>query len=426
MMSRRLFYSVPIALASLTGSLAFAARTPHAWPPDAFVPLTAARIDALPAGERADWRAYWAASEKLNRQMPHRPPPDASPLQPLSTPPKGGLHTEGLRLGESSAWYASAAARTTADRVVAAQLPCGGWDKGMHYTQPAGPNTLAPRTEPGTYDNDATIYELRFLARVIAAGDGDAPRRAGWRAAFQCGLRFVFESQYPNGGFPQYYPLRGGYHDGVTFNDDAMVHVLALLRDVAEGSRSFGFVDPAAREEAAARLGRGVDCVLATQLHGSDGRLTVWCQQYDPLTLRAAAARNFEPIADCSRESASIVLFLMTLPDPSPRIVAAVDGAVAWFRATALHDLRVKRAPADLRGEAVPAPGAPPLWARYYEPGTATPIFGDRDRTIHYDLREVSPERVAGYSWYTDLPSRVLAGVDGWHERAARRSPAGR
>ncbi|HVU25506.1 MAG TPA: pectate lyase [Opitutus sp.] len=392
-------------------SLAPAARPPRPWPPNPFAPLTAARIAALPAAERAAWQDYWDASDKLVRAFPERPVPDASPPHALAGPPKGGLHTKGLRLNAPAAWYATGAARTIADRVATAQFASGGWTKGLDYTRASPP----PAPEPGTFDNDATIFELRFLARVIAAaGAADA---AVWRAAFDRGLRYVFAAQYPNGGFPQYYPLRGGYHDGVTFNDDAMVHVLELLQDVAAGRGDYAFVTPPDRAEAADRLARGVACVLATQLHGPSGEPTAWCQQYDPLTLRAAAARNFEPIADCARESASIVLFLMSRPDPSPSLIAAVDGAVAWFRATALHDLRVERAPADTRGETVPAPGAPPLWARYYEPGTATPIFGDRDRTIHYDLTEVSPERIAGYSWYTDAPASVLKHYNAWQRR---------
>lgn len=192
--------------------------------------------------------------------------------------------------------------------------------------------------------------------------------------------------------------------------------MLELLRDVAAAHGDYAFAPSPLREESAARLERGVACVVATQLHGPKGELTVWCQQYDPLTLRAAAARNFEPIADCSRESAGIALFLMSLPDPSPDVVAAVHGAVKWFNATALHDLRVLHAPADTRGEVVASPGAPPLWARFYEPGTTTPIFGDRDRTIHYDLKEISHERVAGYSWYTDVPAQALARFAQWQK----------
>jgi len=32
------------------------------------------------------------------------------------------------------------------------------------------------------------------------------------------------------------WPLQGGYHDAVTFNDDAMLHIVLFLRDVAGGS----------------------------------------------------------------------------------------------------------------------------------------------------------------------------------------------
>jgi PelA/Pel-15E family pectate lyase len=398
---------------------AHAARPPHGWAPNPFTPLTAARIEGLPADARPAWQEYWNASEKLAAQLPVRQAPDASSLKPMSTPPKGGIHTKGLLLNEPAAWYATEEARTIADRVAAAQMAFGAWTKGMDYTKPGGATTDPHTWTSGTFDNDATIFELRFLARVISHAEEES-RAGAWRDAFGRGLRYVFAAQYPNGGFPQIYPLIGGYHDGVTFNDDAMIHVLELLRDVARADVDYAFVPASLREEAATRLQRGIRCVLATQLHDAAGRRTVWCQQYDPLTLQAAAARNFEPIADCSRESATIVLFLMSLPDPSPEIVAAVEGAVAWFRATALSDLRIKKAPADTRGEAVSSPGAPPLWARFYEPGTTTPVFGDRDRTVHYELSEISSERVAGYSWYTDVPNRVLAEFENWQTRHGR------
>lgn len=397
-----------------------AAPPPRAWAPNAFTPLTAERIAALPAAERPAWEAYWASSEKLIAQLPERPKPDASSFVKLDAAPKGGAHIRGLQLKAEANWYRSGEARAIADRVVAAQLPAGGWQKGNDYTGATPPGATAHAGwSSGTFDNDATIAELRFLAQMISSA-GEKQANPAWRTAFDAGLRYLFAAQYPNGGFPQIYPVIGGYHDGVTFNDDAMAQVLEVLRDAGDGREPFGFVTDPVREECRARFARGVQCILATQLHGPDGRLTVWCQQYDPLTLRAAAARNFEPIADCARESATLVSLLMSLPRPTPGVVAAVDGAVAWFKATALHDLKVARAPADLRGEAIAAPGAPPLWARFYEPGTMTPIFGDRDRTIHYDLREVSGERVRGYGWYTDAPSAVLARYAKWRAKATR------
>ena len=44
--------------------------------------------------------------------------------------------------------------------------------------------------------------------------------------------------------------------------------------------------------------------------------------------------------------------------------------------------------------------GAGPIWARYYQIGTDKPIFGDRDKTIHDDVNELSLERRNGYSWF--------------------------
>ena len=74
---------------------------------------------------------------------------------------------------------------------------------------------------------------------------------------------------------------QGGYHDGITYNDDAMLNVLELLRDVAAGTNKFAFV-PAKRPS-----GREFEtrprCVLATQVIVG-GHRTAWCQQYDALS----------------------------------------------------------------------------------------------------------------------------------------------
>ncbi len=391
-----------------------AAPPPRSWPENAFTPLTAARISALPADVRPAWTDYWQRSESLLQQLAVRPRADASNLKPMAAPPIGSVHSKGLRLHESAEWYASDEAHRIADHIAAAQMQIGAWKKGFDYTQPIDPASV--ETGGPTFDNDATTSELRFLARVISAAPAAA--RTGWRNAFDRGLRYLFAAQYPNGGFPQVYPLISGYHDGVTYNDDAMTQILEVLRDVAYAKPAYAWVAPALREEAAIRFSRGIDCILATQQRDAAGRLTGWAQQHDPLTLRPAAARSFEPIAEASRESATIARLLMSVRDPSPSVVAAIEGAIAWFRSTALHDLRIASAPRDFRGNVVPSPGAPPLWARFYEPGTATPIFGDRDRSIHYDLSEISSERIAGYAWYTLAPSEALNRYERW--KAAR------
>ena len=229
------------------------------------------------------------------------------------------------------------------------------------------------------------------------------------------GLDYLFRAQYPHGGWPQVYPLVGDYHDAVTFNDDAIVNLLGFLQDVAAGGADYAFVSADARAEAAARLSRGIACLLASQV-AVEGRLTVWGQQHDALTLAPCAARNYEMVSLSSNESAGILRFLLALPEPSPEIRTAIEAAGAWFARTAIPDVAYRSIDGTGR-QLVPAPGAGPLWARMYEIGTDRPIFGDRDKTIHSTLETMSQERRTGYAWYSNRPASVLKDHIKWRAR---------
>jgi PelA/Pel-15E family pectate lyase len=138
-----------------------------------------------------------------------------------------------------------------------------------------------------------------------------------------------------------------------------------------------------------------------------------WPQQLDPLTLKPCAARNFEPISECSNESVGLTLFLMSIPQPSRQISAAIDGAMAWFKQRALHGVTWDRNATAGTG-LVEKPGAPELWARFYEIGTGRPVFGDRDRTIHYAVTEISEERRHGYGWFNNRATELPAAYAKW------------
>jgi PelA/Pel-15E family pectate lyase len=251
------------------------------------------------------------------------------------------------------------------------------------------------------------------MARAFKATGNPAAREA-----FLRGLNYTFIAQYPNGGWPQIYPLETGYHDGITYNDDVMVNIIRLLRAVAAGEGEFDFVPADLRREAGARAERGIACILATQIR-VDGKLTAWCQQHDALTLKPSGARAFEPAGTCSSESASVVRLLMDLPKPSPQIIAAIEGAVAWFQKTTITGFAWRNTPDNGR-LLVPAPGVGPLWSRIYEIGTDRPIFGNPDRTIHYDVAEITRERRGGYNWYNSAPAAVLGRYQAWHEKLGR------
>jgi len=258
------------------------------------LPLTAERIAALPAAEQPAWRDYLARSmrQRAADQQSLADEIKTHDVTTLLVPPE--THNVGGRLlDRPTAWYATADARRMADNVASFQTPAGGWSKnfdaadharrpGEGYSHDNVSRFLAPGDQDapadphwnyiGTFDNDATTTQLRFLAQVAAASDEKTG--AAWRAAFARGLDYIFASQYPNGGWPQVYPLDGGYHDTITYNDGAMVHVLELLRDTAAGLDEFAFVPPETRARASAALQRGLACVLATQIV-TEGRRTV-------------------------------------------------------------------------------------------------------------------------------------------------------
>src|SRR5207302_313114 len=95
-----------------------------------------------------------------------------------------------------------------------------------------------------TIDNDATTSQIRFLGLAIQGHRNDP-----YGLAMIRGVEFLLNAQYPNGCFPQVYPLEGSYHDAATFNDDATVNVLRLLQEVA--ARRYTYVN-FKREAAAA------------------------------------------------------------------------------------------------------------------------------------------------------------------------------
>jgi len=377
-------------------------------------PLSDARIGALPPAQQPPWRDYLARSRALMAA-------DKAALQAEGTfdataRPHGGAPDGGMPLRRPAAWYGSPEALRVASNILSFQTPAGGWGKNVDRSGPprrpgepwvpfeAG-QRKASWSYVGTFDNGATTSELRFLARVQAQLPG--AQGESYRAAFAKGLRYILNAQYPNGGFPQVYPLQGGYHDAVTLNDDAMVRVVTLLMEVGEGQGDFAFVPEALKEAASGAVQRAVSLFLATQQRGADGKLTGWGQQYEALSLALAGARNFEPAALASPESAGVLQLLMRLPDPSPEVRGAVHAGVAWLRTAALRDLAWTSTP-DAGRRLLPSPGAPLLWSRYYDARTLAPIFGDRDRSIHDDVNELQPERRNGYAWFGTAPAKAI------------------
>lgn len=315
-------------------------------------------------------------------------------------------------LDQPASWYGSAEAVGIARNVLLYQRRTGGWPKDIDKARMLSARDRASVATgkdlaDSTIDNGATTTEIRFLARVYAATKTETVR-----AGVMSGLRFLLEAQYPNGGWPQFFPLRADYSRHITFNDGVMVRALRLMRDVSGGDPVFSFVDAATKTRAARAFDRGLRVILATQVR-VDGTLTGWCAQYDAQTLEPRGARVYEPVSLDSRETSDVVGFLMTIDPPDAVIVEAIEGAAAWLRSVAIRGWRVDQpldpvAPSGRDRVLVRDPSAPPLWARFYEIGTDRPIYSGRDGVIRYSLAEIEIERRAGYNWVDQFAGTLL------------------
>ena len=262
-----------------------------------------------------------------------------------------------------------------------------------------------------TIDNRATITEMNYLARIYLATQDEK-----YKDAFLRGLQYLFEAQYENGGWPQFYPRPKGYYIHITYNDDAMINVMKLLRDITKAKAPYTFVPDAARQQAQVALDKGVECILKTQVK-QNGKLTVWCAQHDRETLAPAKARAYELPSLSGQESDDIVLFLMSLSKPTPEMIASIDAAIEWFKESEIKNIKKEyftNADGKKDYRMVPCTDCEPLWARFYELETNRPFFCDRDGIKKYDISEIGHERRNGYSWYNKDGSKVLKRYEKW------------
>ncbi|GAB3461501.1 pectate lyase [Massilia terrae] len=397
--------------------------------------ITMARLTELPVAQRAAWTDYIARSQKQQKFDHDTLAAELKPGESAPPPPVAGSGK--MPLHKDASWYASAEARAIADTIVSFQTPSGGWSKnqdrtkaprlpGQRYANDAETmevgtgNFDSPHdrfwTFVGTLDNGATTTEMRFLGRVQAqlpGKEGDA-----YRASITKAIGYLLMAQYPNGGWPQVYPLEGGFHDGITFNDNAVAEAAMILEDIAEGRPEFAFVPPELRKQAGAASARAIRPILDAQVV-VDGKKTVWPQQVDAITLQPISARNYEMRSLASAETTEILLFLMRQPNPTPEIKAAVDSGIAWLKAHAIYDKAFTKINDEEGRKLVDKPGAGPIWSRDYDLQTGKPIFGDKDKSIHDDVNNISKGRRNGYAWYTPMPQKS---INAYNEMTGKRA----
>ena len=276
-------------------------------------------------------------------------------------------------LGQSEEWYGSEEAKRIAENVLLYQRHSGGWPKNieMHHelTESEKQQVVKEKGDLSCFDNGATTTEMRFLAKVYRHIPDSR-----YVEAFNSGLDCILQAQSICGsGWPQYYPRRGGdagssYSNFITFNDNIVVNILKMLRDVFTDGGEFADITTIdTRRIAQESYDKGLQCILDCQIRNDQGQLTVWCAQHDPETLLPAVARNYEMPSYSGGESVGILRFLMSIKEPSQEIKDAIKAGVRWFDENAIEDKATEKF-INANGEndvrMIDAPGKR-LWPRF-------------------------------------------------------------
>ncbi|QQY82335.1 pectate lyase [Tamlana sp. s12] len=309
-----------------------------------------------------------------------------------------------------------------AENMLLWQRSNGGWPKEPHndfsgynreQTATEKAQALSEKNNTDTnIDNDHTIGEIRALLEAFKQTFNPA-----YLNAAENGLKYLFEAQYDNGGWPQYYPDRSGYRYQITYNDDAMANVMELMWDISKGENDTENFDEGYKSQALEAFNKGIDVMLKTQI-SVNGVKTAWCAQHHDVTLQPAQARSYELPSISGSESVGVVRTLMLVESPSSEIKQAVQDAMQWFEDAKLYDIDTKKITTDGQAdvEVVPSPGNI-IWARFYDLQTNEPFFCGRDGIKKKTLAEIEQERRAGYAWYGNWPSKIESEYSNWKSK---------
>lgn len=288
-------------------------------------------------------------------------------VQPPGTPSVGECFLRAYRITGESQYLK--AAREAGRALVWGQRKAGGWE---HTADVAylKPDSVSPERKKGacTFDDNITQGALSFLISL------DEVIEEEWLSeAIRIGLDHMLQTQFKNGAWPQWNPLKwyhhffDGYHDYYTFNDGAINDCISIMLRVHKAYN---------REEYLRSATRGGDFIISSQRASPQAG---WAQQYSD-DMKPAWARAFEPPGVCSAVTARNIKTLVDLYlyAKDEKYLAPIPSAIEWLESSRIGDN---------------------LWSRLYELDTNKPIYGDRDGEIHYNYDEISEERKRGYGW---------------------------
>ncbi len=263
-------------------------------------------------------------------------------IQPPGTATVGHLYLDCFHATRDEFYYQ--AAMEVADGLIAAQHPAGGWNYLHDFAGEASTrrwyDTIGKngwRLEEfhhyygnATFDDAGTSEASQFLLRLYLE------RRAfRLRAPLERAIRFVLDSQYANGGWPQRFPRAEGeaeYIRHITFNDDVAGENIKFL---LMAYQTLG------DQRALASIRRAMDVFLATQQGTPQA---AWGLQHHVETLRPIAARTYEPESLTAHTTYVNITQILNFYEwtGERRFIARVPEALAWLDSVRLRDDQVR------------------------------------------------------------------------------------
>ncbi len=284
-------------------------------------------------------------------------------VQPPGTATMGHAFLDAYHAtGDEQFWQAAVA---TTRALVAAQHPSGGWNYIYDFAGEASlKNWYATVGANGwrleefqrycgnaTFDDAGTSEASQLLLRMYLQGKGDE-----FAAPLERAIRFVLDSQYPVGGWPQRFPRVAGeeaYTAHITFNDDVAGENIKFLIMIAQTMDDARVRDP---------IHRAMESFRATQQPAPQAG---WGLQHTVADLKPAAARTYEPLAFVTHTTANNVAQLMNFYELTGdrAYLSRVGEALDWLDAVKL--------PASVANDRRTHP-------TFIEPGTNKPLYVHR------------------------------------------------
>ncbi|SMO53925.1 pectate lyase [Gracilimonas mengyeensis] len=309
---------------------------------------------------------------------------DIITIQPPGTPAIGSVFLKAFEVLEDSSYLQTAI--QAGDALLQGQFSHGGFPQEFypgrfsqdtswfqHYDSSGGawfpPNIEGAdiyinENGSGTFDDRTTQSAALFLLDLGQKTDLSRFKDAARKAA-----KFMLDAQYPNGGWPQKYPLQENYTRFITLNDAAMPSVMSTLFTFSEVLGDSTYYEAGIR---------GAYYLLDIQKKHKE---TGWAQQYT-LDGEPVGARPWEPAALSAAETVDVTDFLIEvyIATGDKKYLKSGMAAIEW-----LNEIRLPNG----------------NWARFYNPHTNQPVYMGGAGNTTSDLDEALKYH-SGYSWQGD------------------------